>query len=931
MGTEQLFSEEKQFALFLKKQKTIPESKLQICLDEQKRRRPEPIQLSSLLVEKGFLNTEQIAELLAQWKGGARVRTTAEISVPPAPEGSALSLEMQQEQAFEKALREQQILSEDQLTQILAEQQRERQKGRFIQLSSLLLMRRWISEEQLKNCIIQAVATTSEKVQLVAETKEPAPLKIKKEKRPKVPKEKKVAQFRPKKVKVPKEKKVRIPKEKKVAVRQKAVKVKAVRPKKATPVVKQPAVKQPAVKKTTNVASLPVAVSKTLPARTKNENFFPFVQLDFNQACTQAAQEEKFVLLYFYANWSAPAKLYEATTWCDDEVIAWGKAKTISLKIDIDQNQELVSKYQIRATPLILLLSPNHEVVHRITGFQNPNNFLAEVSSLVIPRLVPKAETEVAKTKSAILDSASTNIDGVSLEALSQLIDKKLETLLRQLASQGLGQGNGVSQGKTAAKTAKEGDEIEINEKKYTVLSESTFLSNLEKGVEMENVYVNRVLAPNKTFSKKISVKTSYLVEADFSEATFENHITFSGTSFEEKPIFAKVKFLKDANFKGCYLARGGDFKSIRCDKEFHFNGLFSSGYVTFQGGDFRGRSIFTRAKFETESNFLEARFKDYASFSDAKFGGRGTFEKMRFSKDVSFSNSTFGFTTMFKSTEFVGESNFLNVVFDGSIWFSHCKFRDNTSFKGSTFRAEGVFTAAKFEKDADFEGVAGDRFLSFNQVVPTENTAFTFSGTSINKIAISRETLEGHVKFHREENWKKAQKEYGLLKNNFNEINEYEDEDWAYLWEKRCERYQLPVSIRHPKQTLSKFIRWAILDTTCGYGTKPVNTFITAAIIIIGFALIYFGFNQIQPHFGTGEVLAGQPTEAHRLMTKEYNSLQQCIFYSFKIFTAAEIPSVEPEAHPLHPLHVVILIESFLGIFMITILVISFSRKVIR
>lgn len=907
MGKEPWLTEEHQFALFIKKQKTVSAQKLQYCLDEQKRRYPEPLQLSALLVERGVLSVEQVADLITQWKGG-KVRVTADVSTPSYPEPSAPQESiLLGEQTFLKVLRESSLLTSEQIDQALAEQKRELHKGRFLQLSSILLQRKWLSETQIQEYLVKALGTS--KVKVVGENLLPQPIRIKR-KVTKVPKIKKVAQVRPKKepkppkVKVPKPPKIKLPKPPKPLPAKKAV------------AVKKPVVKPPVKKAVLKTPMLPPST----PSTTSKKSVFQ--DLVFAQACEKASRENKWVLLYFYADWASPCKLYEATTWSDEDISAWTELHAVSLKINLDQDSALATQFQIRTVPVVVLCSPDEAKVHTIEGYQNADNFLKFVKSVTLP-VQKKSVFASPSSPVPISLPADITLDGGSLNTVAQFLDQRLESVLRKLLAQGgFSNGSTPSQGKTAAKSAKEGDEIEINEHKYRVLSEATVLDNLEKGIEMEHVYVTRITAPQKTFSHKISMKSSYVVEADFTEATFEHHLTFSGTAFEEKPIFAKAKFLKDANFKGCFFARGGDFKSIRCDKEFHMNGLTSKGYVTFQAGDFRGRSIFTRATFETESNFLEARFKDHTSFSDANFGGRATFEKLRFSKEVSFSNSTFGFTTMFKSTEFAGECKFLNVLFEGSVWFSHCKFHEDTSFKGSTFRAEGVFNNAKFDKMAEFEGVAGDRFVSFLQVVPSAETSFIFSNTSINKITIYRETLENHIGYHKEKNWKKAQKEYGLLKNNFNEINEYDDEDWAYLWEKRCERYQVPVSWRSPKQTISKFVNWLVLDTLCGYGTKPINTLISAATIIFTFALIYFGLNQIQPHFGT---------DNPEILTAEYNSLQQCIFFSFKVFTATEIPSVEPRIYPLHPIHVLILIESFLGIFMITILVIAFSRKVIR
>lgn len=916
---------EKQFALFLKKNKLLPARVLQSCLDLQKRKREahEPVQLSSLLVEKGVLGLEELATFLKRWKGeeSTRIRfTPSPAPTPPPPPPSPEYL--LKESAFLEALKALNFLSEEQLSQAQGEQKRILDQGRFLQLSTILFQRRWITPEQLLSVLQQI--QSSKKVHSILPEKRVStlPLRLEKTLTPLVivPKENKIAQFFPKKKKAEKK-----PRPAPVARQAIPKPVKPLREKKAPALAKPP-------KKTQVSSSLPPAIPAfTTPVLTQpsplprsTPSLLPsslFQKSTLATVHSQALLEGKWVLLYFSALWCAPSKLYNATTWKDEEVLEYLEKKAICLQIDIDQDTENLSKhYKIRTTPTVLILAPDQSVLSEIKGYQSTDNLLAQLEKIKLQPL-PTLVLEGATPSFKLSSSADIN-----LQTLSQLLDTKLEQVLTRLGSKtgivgGGGTGGGILVGKSAAKGAQEGQEVEIDEHSYKVLTEQSFLEKLHKGEEIENVYVKSVNACGLHFEHKVSVKSSYFVEADFSAVTFKKGATFSGTTFEEKCVFAKVKFVKEANFKGCFFVRGADFKSILCEHEFHFNGLYATGYVTCQDGEFRGRSIFTRASFEKETNFTNARFKDYASFSDARFMGRATLEKLRFSKEVTFSNSTFGYITTFKSTEFVGEAKFLNVNFENTIWFNHCKFRELASFKGSTFRAEGFFNAAKFSADAEFDSVAGDRFLSFTQVVPEEKTFFMFSNTSMNKILIGRETLEGHLRHHHDKNWKSAHKEYGLIKNNFNNINQYEDEDWAYLWEKRMERYLVPVSFRESKKTLGKFMNWLVLDVFCGYGTKPLNTLLSGFFFICLFALLYFGIHQFEPLFA----VEGEPQTAAQW------SIQHCFFYSFKVFAAAEIPSVEPPAHPIGALQVLSLIEAFLGIFMMTVMVIAFSRKVIR
>ena len=93
-------------------------------------------------------------------------------------------------------------------------------------------------------------------------------------------------------------------------------------------------------------------------------------------------------------------------------------------------------------------------------------------------------------------------------------------------------------------------------------------------------------------------------------------------------------------------------------------------------------------------------------------------------------------------------------------------------------------------------------------------------------------------------------------------------------------------------------------LDLACGYGTRPLNILVSALVVIVTFGLVY-------------------------LVAVSSLNLPQALLVSFKAFTGAQIDTWGPAAG--HPLNFLLALESFLGIFVMTVLVVTFSRKVIR
>ena len=69
-------------------------------------------------------------------------------------------------------------------------------------------------------------------------------------------------------------------------------------------------------------------------------------------------------ILYFTASWCGPCKMMASTV---TEAIGGGMNIT---KIDVDEDQDMSIKYNVRSVPTMVLVNQNNEEMNRVVGLQ---------------------------------------------------------------------------------------------------------------------------------------------------------------------------------------------------------------------------------------------------------------------------------------------------------------------------------------------------------------------------------------------------------------------------------------------------------------------------------------------------------------------------------------------------------------------------------
>ena len=517
---------------------------------------------------------------------------------------------------------------------------------------------------------------------------------------------------------------------------------------------------------------------------------------------------------------------------------------------------------------------------------------------------------------------------------------------------------------------------------KFGVISNEEIFEKIDKGedLNLNNAYVlnfsltdyrvskgldDSVHIPLKNFSAK---KTFFDCDItnDFSYARFEG----------DKAIFDSVIYGNGStNFSN----------AIFCDGDVSFKkAKFGSGSTTFQSVQFGdGLVSFNNTNFGTGNlSFVDCNFNNgNVDFRNTYFGdGTVDFKFAKFANgDVSFEKASFGKGKKdFKNVEFGGgKIDFRRVDFnDGDVSFDGTEFGDGkVSFRSARFgHGDKTFSQTDFAKgEAQFDLTHfGTGSVNFNKANVTD---ISFKGCALNcyidlrfkscrtadlSNTIVRDILDLNPEdenvvikifdisgmrilgrmfidwrannvfnliYQQKETtlFQKAE-QFRILKENFRNNGQYEDEDAAYLEFKRCEaKASLKSSIEenkknalwaYPKYYFQKYV----FDYVGRYATDPIRVLFNMFLAFTAFSFIYYIITEFFPGFGT--VATTLPVELQHI-----HSFGNCVYYSAITFFTIGYGDYFAEGY-LKPFAA---FEGFTGVFLMSYFTVAFVRKILR
>jgi uncharacterized protein YjbI with pentapeptide repeats len=452
----------------------------------------------------------------------------------------------------------------------------------------------------------------------------------------------------------------------------------------------------------------------------------------------------------------------------------------------------------------------------------------------------------------------------------------------------------------------------------------------------------------------------------DFSYAEFEGEKTDFGSA-----VFANgfVNFFNcdfghgDVSFQNTRFGNGSiSFRSVK----------FGDGDISFNGTNFGSGDV----------SFVDANFSNgNVDYKNSVFGnGTIDFKFAKFaSGDITFERAVFGKGRKdFKNVEFGGgRIDFRRVEFnDGDVSFDGVEFGDGkVSFRSSVFgHGHKSFEFADFAHgEAQFDSVDfGSGTISFRQA---RTTNISFTGCHLNsyidlrfgechhvdlrntivrdildakpeneKVVIREMNLSGmrilgRIFINWRENnvydliynqknstlFQKAE-QFRILKENFRNNGQYDDEDFAYLEFRRCEaKADLQWSLQKDKMIKlsaypTYYFKKYVFDYVGRYATSPMRVLLNGVIAVFLFALLYFIFTEFLPFWG--HVATALPAELDRthdfLNNIYYSAITFCTVGYGDYFAAGFVK-------------VLAAFEGFTGIFLMSYFTVAFVRKILR
>ena len=527
----------------------------------------------------------------------------------------------------------------------------------------------------------------------------------------------------------------------------------------------------------------------------------------------------------------------------------------------------------------------------------------------------------------------------------------------------------------------------------------------LKDGQTIQNAYITDICLQNTTIKYPVILQDCILQDVVLDDVVFARTVDFSNTQFLGKATFRKTQFA-EAQFTKAEFVDGADFTKAHFTEDVHFHTANFKKFVTFNRAIFDDKAVFTRTRFERGAKFNESLFHNITSFNDITCEHRFYMDNCTFENEVSFSNAVFDHIAEFNGSQFKNITKFKGTKFNQWVSFNESTIEDDFILKSTSISGDLTFNSAIIKGVIDFTSICAEKNVNFKDTKIEKDAQFYFLDAYFGRLFMTIAQLNGHLGNHINKKYRIACKEYGLLKNNFREINEYTSEDWAYLWEKRMARHS--YSSHNLYGQFKRFFDWLILDLTCGYGTKPINILLTSLVSIFFFSLIYyFGGNQfnipeelqqkeqsitqvpaiehkieqvtnetqlVDKEQATNEVnktqVANEVKETQvanevknadetqstnevketqiasneqiiqekqniihneSIQSKQITSIpfMDALQVSFSIFTNSSITVWTAKAQSW--INYILMIESFLGLFIMTVLILTFSRKVIR
>jgi thioredoxin-related protein len=134
------------------------------------------------------------------------------------------------------------------------------------------------------------------------------------------------------------------------------------------------------------IAAFAVLSAKTTPVVSDKDHTYvgDLVWLNSYEAgLEKAKQENKPVLLYFWATWCKFCRKLNTEVFPDPEVNSLLRERFVLVAINIDQNKEIPQKYGVQYPPAEIFVDADGNVITSVMGYTPKENFLRYINTVL--------------------------------------------------------------------------------------------------------------------------------------------------------------------------------------------------------------------------------------------------------------------------------------------------------------------------------------------------------------------------------------------------------------------------------------------------------------------------------------------------------------------------------------------------------------------
>lgn len=416
--------------------------------------------------------------------------------------------------------------------------------------------------------------------------------------------------------------------------------------------------------------------------------------------------------------------------------------------------------------------------------------------------------------------------------------------------------------------------------------------------------------------------------DVNFSNVDFGNsNVRFDSAEFNDgEVLFNNTKFKNgDVDFSNSVFGKGkiSFFKASFSKNKLTFeNTNFGDGNVSFSSAKFNCQLVnYSNTKFKNgRINFIGANYcNSDIDFSKSKFENCEIdfFNNEINGNSVDFSLSKFNVTSVhFMNIRFLNTNVILNSVIarESDFSFIDCLLSQYLDFRFSEIETLKIINCS-VEKELLLDSTNHSNVTIHNlSLKSTKNRGQIYidwktAQKSIKNFEIEPidNTKKAKLKAKNKLNDSKA-KEMRMIKENYHNIGEYDNEDNAFVEYMRYKR----------KSSSNPFVKipHLIIDVIGKYATSPLRVFFSMIIVVILFGFLFSGF-----------VSYTEINVADNLIT-ELNIFTQGVYFSLITFLTIGYGDVSP----LNSLTAFAAgIEGFLGLFLMSYFTVAVVRKTLR